>query len=282
MQHTSISGISATLTDDALVLEATKTMARVALGGRERRIPLDEIVAVELCEPKRLGNGMLLVATDDGRTELVFPPKELDVVHSLRKAVVDGVRDDVATTVTQKLWSGGAAKLAAQQERYAEDREARAEKVRQLEEVVAERAEERAETKAANKAAREAREARELEKYGARIASELFGGYLVDIYANGYVAYGIAHHGKPKRLLGIEGEVQVWKKTALGRAIVAIPTLMLNLLGPNIRGDAYLTIVTDEGVKKLHESPPNSRSIKAMYAIEAAGKVALEAARDKR
>lgn len=257
MQHSFISGILATVGDDELALEATKTMARVALGGRERRMLFADIVAVELREPKALTNGTLLVATEAGRSDLHFPAKERDAVRQFHATLLEKIRANVAVKVTQKTWVNGAEKVDEDRAR-------------------------RAEVKAQAKEAAIARIERDDEKYGARIASEVFANYIVDIYANGYVAYGLAHHGKPRKLVAVSAETEVTKKTGLGRAVGAVLTTGVNLVSPNMRGDAYLTIVTEDGVKKLHESPPRSMSIKAMYAIEAAGKAVIEAARDKR
>lgn len=279
MQHTFYNGITATLTDDALKLEATKAIGRASLGGRERTMLFDEIIAVELREPKALINGALIVATAAGRSELIFLKKHREAATLLHQEILGRVVPIEPSADGQRTWNGAADAAAAQQE-VLEQRMALA-KAEAAAKKEADR-ERRAEEKAQAKAAAEAREEAKLKKYGAIIARETFAGYFVDVYANGYIAYGFAHYGKPRKLLGIEAQTDVWKKTGLGRAVGYVTTAGINMLGPNMRGDAYLTIVTEDGVKKLHESPPRSSSVKSMYAIEAAGKVAIETARNQK
>ena len=126
-----------------------------------------------------------------------------------------------------------------------------------------------------------AREKRELELFGRKVIEEMFAGKWVRIYDKGYVKVsgmlnknGVAF----EKLRAISGSADVTKKTGLGRAIVAVPTLGLNLMTtPNKRGDMYLNITTDRKTYSLHMSPPIEREMKAMHKIASAGQGVLDA-----
>lgn len=118
------------------------------------------------------------------------------------------------------------------------------------------------------------------ELYGKRVIQADCGGKTVAIYDKGYVQiYNFVRSSAPfEKLLGISASADVAKKTAFGRAIAATATGGRNLIWtPNMRGDLYLAITTDQKVHMLHESPPSERSMKAMHRLANAGQAILDA-----
>jgi hypothetical protein len=119
--------------------------------------------------------------------------------------------------------------------------------------------------------------AAELETYGNMVADEVFGLRRVRIYDKGFVRVGVLllSSGPFERLLGIESNIEVSKKSGTGRAVAAVMTMGVNLYSPNRRGDAYLTITTDCDVYALHTEPPTDSDLKAAMKLEGAGKAVL-------
>jgi hypothetical protein len=114
------------------------------------------------------------------------------------------------------------------------------------------------------------------------VADEVFGGKRVWIYENGMVAFGFFSPSVLEKLLAIDGNSDVSRKSALGRGMVALLTFGTNLLlTPNKRGGAYLTIVTDSQTRHLSMSPPTEHSLRALSILETAGKSVISA-RDAR
>lgn len=112
----------------------------------------------------------------------------------------------------------------------------------------------------------------EREEYGELMADGRFANHAIQIFANGYVAMGMARAGKPEPLLGIKAEADVTKKTGIGRAVVATLTYGANLqLTSGKRGDAYLTISTPSGAKALHTTDVQQLQMTALRKLEAAG-----------
>ena len=126
-----------------------------------------------------------------------------------------------------------------------------------------------------------AREKRELELFGRKVLDEMCAGKWVQIYDKGYVKVSgmLNKNGAVfEKLRAISGSADVTKKTGLGRAIVAVPTMGLNLMTtPNKRGDMYLNITTERKTHSLHMSPPTEREMKAMHKIASAGQGVLDA-----
>ena len=158
--------------------------------------------------------------------------------------------------------------------------------------------EEKAVAKAAQKAAKsaeklenkklkaEAREQRNLEianakadllkLTGAETGREVFAGKTIRFYKNGYVSLGFIGAGEPEKLLAIDVNVDVQKKTGLGRAIVGVATVGLNVAtSSNMRGDIWVSITTDKKMHMLHTTPPSESSVKSARKIEALAKACL-------
>lgn len=112
---------------------------------------------------------------------------------------------------------------------------------------------------------------------GKEITSGTFGGSKVTIFEQGFVRLGFIVGGKtvePDRLISIEASDITQKKSGAGRAVGALASGGLNLLGSNKRGDAFLTIVTDKTTHVLKEAS-NDGSLKTAKKLEAAGNSVL-------
>jgi len=115
------------------------------------------------------------------------------------------------------------------------------------------------------------------ETYGPKVEDAVFGGRRVRIYGKGFVRVNAPFRGKNanyQRLVAIEASSDVSKKTGLGRAVGAVATQGVNLLGSNKRGDVYLTITTDYETYVLHEDPPTAMNLRTVKRLEAAGNAA--------
>jgi hypothetical protein len=115
--------------------------------------------------------------------------------------------------------------------------------------------------------------------YGTLIANESFGNYKVRIFSDGYiqVSTGLGLiKGSIEKLLQIEGETLISKKSGLGRGIAGIVTLGANQLVPNQRGNLILTITTEKQVHVLFNDMPFAEYIKAMNKLVAAGKSVIK------
>lgn len=119
------------------------------------------------------------------------------------------------------------------------------------------------------------------ERYGKQTASHPFGAKWVYIYAKGFVQ--VKDLVAPKssapveRLMAIDSQADVTKKTGLGRGAGAVVTLGVNLSSSNMRGDVYLSIATESTTHSLRASP-STASVKAAKALEMAGRAALMSA----
>ena len=92
--------------------------------------------------------------------------------------------------------------------------------------------------------------------YGEIVVTANFGMFKkVSLHSKGYVS-GLG--SQPEKLIAISGDANVTKKSGLGRGIGAVVTAPLtgmafsNLDGSNMRGDVYLTIVTDVKTHTIH------------------------------
>jgi len=111
--------------------------------------------------------------------------------------------------------------------------------------------------------------------YGNRVASEGFGNYQIKIFSDGYIqiSKGLGlFKGQVEKLLQIECEAQITKKTGLGRGIAGIVTLGANQMVPNQRGNLILTVTTDKEVHVLMVDFPTPDYIKSMNKLVAVGK----------
>jgi hypothetical protein len=128
-------------------------------------------------------------------------------------------------------------------------------------------------------AAATARAQAELKQCGRELASENFGLKTIQIYELGFVKVsgflGRSANVTPRRLISIEASADVGKKSSAGRAVGAVMTGGLNLLGSNKRGDVYLTIVTDGETYALSETPPTSMNMTTSKKLEAVGNSVL-------
>jgi hypothetical protein len=111
---------------------------------------------------------------------------------------------------------------------------------------------------------------------GSETGREVFGGKTIRFYENGFVSLGFIGAGEPEKLLAIDVNVDVQKKTGLGRAIVGVATVGLNVATTsNMRGDIWVSITTDKKMHMLHTSPPSESSVKSARKIEALAKACL-------
>jgi len=110
-----------------------------------------------------------------------------------------------------------------------------------------------------NKAKKDAAPAKQQfrdDTFGEIIVTANFGMFKkVSLHSKGYVS-GLG--AQPEKLIAISGDANVTKKSGLGRGIGAVITAPLtgmafsNLDGSNMRGDVYLTIVTDVKTHTIH------------------------------
>ena len=118
------------------------------------------------------------------------------------------------------------------------------------------------------------------DQYGRQTASHMFGAKWIHIYSKGFVQVRDVVSRKTstpfERLLAIDSQADVTKKSGFGRGAAAAVTMGTNLLSSNIRGDVYLTIATERTTHALRATP-TTESIKAAKALEVAGKAAIAA-----
>lgn len=127
----------------------------------------------------------------------------------------------------------------------------------------------------------EARQA-ELEKIGREIAHEKIqsGARLIDIgiYENGFVKIGRGY----EKLLGISGDTQVLRKTAIGRSAATVASAVLtpfpgfNLLSPGQRGRISLVVITDKTTHTFSTEQVHEFTVRSYESLLAAGKTVLE------
>jgi hypothetical protein len=115
--------------------------------------------------------------------------------------------------------------------------------------------------------------------YGTVVANESFGLYKIRIFSDGYIqiSKGLGmFKGSIEKLLEIEGESQLTKKSGLGRGLAGIVTLGKNQLAPNQRGNLIMTITTDKVVHVLIEDFPKDIYVKSMHKLVAVGKSVIK------
>jgi hypothetical protein len=103
---------------------------------------------------------------------------------------------------------------------------------------------------------KEERNQQEEEQYGKVITTATLSNFRsVSLHSKGYVS-GVGP--RPEKLIAISGEANVVKKSALGRGLGAVVSLPLsgftvsNLDSHNLRGDVYITIVTNVKTHSIH------------------------------
>ncbi len=132
--------------------------------------------------------------------------------------------------------------------------------------------------------ASELREAEIEEAYGHLTYSGFFALREIRFYDKGYMFISSGQWGTPdafEKLISIEANTTVSKKTAPGRAAMAAVTLGANLLtSGTVRGDLYLTIQTDQNTHVLHEQALAAFQVESALTLEAAGRALLERTRE--
>lgn len=120
--------------------------------------------------------------------------------------------------------------------------------------------------------AREEEKARLLELAGDEFFEEYLGSKTIKFFTNGYVSVSMWGGGSPEKLVDLNVDTDISKKTGIGRAVVGVATFGVNIATTsNMRGDIYLSIVTDQRTHMIHVSPPSERDVKAALKIEATG-----------
>ena len=111
---------------------------------------------------------------------------------------------------------------------------------------------------------------------GKLLISEIFHTKKIQIYENGFVhvssMLGIMNKGKIEKLIAVDGSSEVSKKTGLGRAAGAVFTMGMNLAVSNLRGNAFLNIITENQTHSIMVEAPTPRDLKALSVILATGK----------
>jgi hypothetical protein len=117
------------------------------------------------------------------------------------------------------------------------------------------------------------------EDLGLSILDLPFGSYSVEIFKNGFVRVYSAYGFKKTRiekLIDIDCESQLTKKTGLGRALGASVTLGMNMAAPGQRGNLILTITTDADIHVLTHNVPFDHDIENMHKIVSTGKAIIK------
>lgn len=143
----------------------------------------------------------------------------------------------------------------------------------------AEKSAQRAQDRHAQQVEAAAREAADSQRYGRMVVSEIFGGKTIRIYDKGYVRLSGMFLGSDtaswEKLISIEDSSDVSKKSGLGRGLGMVVTQGVSAVASNMRGDVYLSIVTDEKTHMLHEDPPTARALKASKSLAATGRAII-------
>jgi hypothetical protein len=122
------------------------------------------------------------------------------------------------------------------------------------------------------------------EQYGDIAADERFKSKRIVLLRNGYVTFAsnfnFAHPCKfknaPEKLVGLEAEIATQKKTGIGRAAAAVLTSGANLLYvPNMRGNLYLTILTEHNTYSWREDVPSATFVKALNVLQTVSRAIL-------
>lgn len=113
--------------------------------------------------------------------------------------------------------------------------------------------------------------------YGNVAASARLYGSTVSLTDENYVRITGPNgtNGRWEFLTGLEFSNDTTKKTGPGRAVGAIPTVGLNLLTPNIRGDIYLTVTTTGGAYVLHDGHPSVGTVTACRKLAATASITV-------
>lgn len=123
--------------------------------------------------------------------------------------------------------------------------------------------------------------AKEESGHGNKVASVMIqdgiGLVRIAIYDRGYIKIG----NKIERLLSINGDSQIAKKTGLGRSVATLATFAtpfpaFNLLSPGARGRITLTVVTDKQTRIFSTDMVVESTLKDYEKLRAAGSAVLQ------
>lgn len=118
--------------------------------------------------------------------------------------------------------------------------------------------------------------------HGKKLASEVVQDGItlvrVTVFEDGYVKIG----NKVEKLVSVSGDAQIIQKTGLGRSVATVATMFtpfpaFNLLSPNARGRAALSLVTDKGVKVISTSYVDRGVLDIYEKLRAAAAAAIQA-----
>lgn len=102
---------------------------------------------------------------------------------------------------------------------------------------------------------------------------EIAGGKVIKFFDKSYVSVSAWGAGEPEKLIDVTATADFSNKTGLGRAVVGVATVGLNIVATsNMRGDIYVSIVTEKTTHVIHLTQPSERSVKTARKIEATGK----------
>lgn len=115
------------------------------------------------------------------------------------------------------------------------------------------------------------------DRYGEIVVTAKFGGMKkVSLHSKGYVS-GICN--PPEKLIAITGSADVAKKSGLGRGLGIVATAGLSTFGSNMRGDVYVTIVTNVKTHTIHvdmkHQPSGQNPVGEMQKLLATGEALL-------
>jgi len=115
------------------------------------------------------------------------------------------------------------------------------------------------------------------DRYGEIVASMSLGVIKkVSLHSKGYVS-GICN--PPEKLIAITGSADVAKKSGLGRGLGIVATGGLSTFGSNMRGDVYVTIVTNVKTHTIHidmkSQPSGQNPVGEMHKLLATGEALL-------
>ena len=109
-------------------------------------------------------------------------------------------------------------------------------------------------------------------KYGSPIASGAFGWTLVEVYQTGHVRVG---GGAMLQLYGIEFTDLSARKNQIGRVIGFIGTLGVNMATSSRKGEGFLSISTESGVKTLKTGEVRPSDVETATKLMAAAKAVV-------
>ena len=115
------------------------------------------------------------------------------------------------------------------------------------------------------------------EKFGRVSAQGPIGGRKVEIFDKGFVRVGKIGPSAPEKLLGVSGQADISKKSALGRFAMGTLVMYSNIaFTPNRRGEIHMAITTDRQTYSLKSELPMQFELESFYQIMASAESILE------